>query len=209
VTAQPPDLRVSDADRERIAERLREAAGEGRLTVEELDERLDAAYAARTGSDLAPLTADLPEPAPGAEPAMQRHAGGRRRRWMVAVMGASNLHGRWLAGRKLTSIAIMGGGEIDLRNAVLTEGELRITIFSFMGGVNVVVPPGVDVECSGFALMGGNDTHVPPQDLPPGARRVHVRAISVMGGSDVKMKRRDRKALEEGRTGAAPGPPRL
>jgi len=198
VTGQPPDLRVSDADRERVAERLRDAAGEGRLTVEELDERLDRAYGARTGSDLAPLTADLPEPALGAEPLAHRHAGGKRRRWIVAVMGGSNLRGRWLAGRKLSAIAVMGGGEIDLRNAVLTEGELRITIFSFMGGVNVVVPPGIDVECSGFALMGGNDTHVPPQDLPPGARRVHVRAISIMGGSDVKMKRRDRKALEAG-----------
>jgi hypothetical protein len=208
VTSQQPDLRVSDADRERVAERLRDAAGEGRLTVEELDERLEQAYGARTGSDLAPLTADLPQPAPGADAPAHRHAGGKRRRWMVAVMGGSNLHGRWLAGRNLTSIAVMGGGEIDLRNAVLTEGELRITIFSFMGGVNVVVPPGVDVECSGFALMGGNDAHVPPQDLPPGARRVHVRAISIMGGSDVKMKRRDRKALQGASTGAASAPPR-
>jgi hypothetical protein len=197
VTSQPPDLRVSDADRERVAERLRDAAGEGRLTVEELDERLELAYAARTGTDLAPLTADLPAASPGGDLAEHRRGGpGKTRRWIVAIMGGGNLRGRWLAGRKLTSVAIMGGGEIDLRNAVLTEGDLQITIFSFMGGVNVVVPPGVDVECSGFALMGGNDTHVPPQDLPPGARRVHVRAISIMGGSDVKMKRRDRKALE-------------
>jgi hypothetical protein len=204
VSAQPPDLRVSDADRERVAERLRDAAGEGRLTVEELDERLERAYGARTGSDLAPLTADLPAAAPGAEVSEHRRAGGKRRRWIVAVMGGGNLRGRWLAGRRLTSIAIMGGGEIDLRNAVLTEGDLRITIFSFMGGVNVIVPPGVDVEATGFALMGGNDTHVPPQDLSPGARRVHVRAISIMGGSDVKMKRRDRKALEEGQAPESP-----
>jgi hypothetical protein len=198
VTAQPPDLRVSDADRERIAERLRDAAGEGRLTVDELDERLERAYAARTGSDLAPLTADLPEPAPGTGLDERHRGAGKTRRWIVAIMGGGNLRGRWLAGRKLTSVAIMGGGEIDLRNAVLTEGELHITIFSFMGGVNVVVPPGVEVSTSGFALMGGNDTHVPPQDLSPGARQVHVRAISIMGGSDVKMKRRDRKALEAG-----------
>jgi hypothetical protein len=191
----PPDLRVSDADREQIAERLRDAAGEGRLTMEELDERLDRAYAARTGSDLAPLTADLPAATAHAGPPGHR-AAGKTRRWIVAVMGGGNLRGRWLAGSKLTSVAIMGGGEIDLRNAVLTEGDLRITIFSFMGGVNVVVPPGVDVEVSGFALMGGNDTRVPPQDLPPGARRVHVRAIAIMGGSDVRMKRKERKALE-------------
>jgi hypothetical protein len=46
--------------------------------------------------------------------------------------------------------------------------------------------------------MGGNDCNVPEQALPPGARRVHVRAISLMGGSDVRMRRRDRKALQGG-----------
>jgi hypothetical protein len=200
VTSQPPDLRVSDADRERVAERLRHAAGEGRLTIEELDERLEYTYAARVGSDLAVLTADLPEPTAGALEVSEHRDAGKRRRFVISVMGGSNLRGRWLAGRKLGAVAVMGGGEIDLRNAVLTEGELRITIFSFMGGVSVVVPPGVDAELSGFAFMGGNDCNVPPQDLPPGVRRVHVRAISVMGGSEVKMRRRDRKALE-----AAPG----
>ena len=194
-----PDLRVSDADREQVAERLREAAGEGRLTMEELDERLEAAYDARTSADLAPLTADLPHPVGRREPV--RRGAGKTRRWSIAVMGGSNLRGRWLAGRKLTSIAIMGGGCIDLRNAVLTEGELRITIFAVMGGVDVIVPPGIDVELSGFALMGGNDAHVPHQDLPPGARRVHVRAISIMGGSDVKMRRRDRQDLQDGTPG--------
>ena len=54
------DLRVSDADRERTAARLRDAAGEGRLDVAELDERLERAYAARTRGELAELTADLP-----------------------------------------------------------------------------------------------------------------------------------------------------
>jgi hypothetical protein len=196
MTSQPPDLRISDADREQIAERLRDAAGEGRLTVDELDERLERAYAARTGSDLAPLTADLPEPTHDTAPELRRGASGKTRRWIVAIMGGGNLRGRWLAGRKLNAIAIMGGGDIDLRNAVLTEGELTITIYALMGGVNVIVPPGVEVSTSGFALMGGNDTHVPPQDLSPGARHVHVRAISIMGGSDVKMKRRDRKAFE-------------
>ncbi|MCW2760664.1 MAG: hypothetical protein JWR85_865 [Marmoricola sp.] len=53
-------LRVSDADRHRVAELLREAAGEGRLDIEELDERLEAAYAAKTSADLVPITADLP-----------------------------------------------------------------------------------------------------------------------------------------------------
>jgi hypothetical protein len=60
------DLRASDADRERVAERLRAAGGEGRLTADELEERLETAFSARTRAELEPLTADLPAPPPRA-----------------------------------------------------------------------------------------------------------------------------------------------
>jgi hypothetical protein len=70
-------IRVADADRERVAERLRRAAGEGRLAPEELEERLEAAFAARTQADLAPLVADLPSDPPPARPRPARRGGGR------------------------------------------------------------------------------------------------------------------------------------
>lgn len=53
-------LRASDADRERIVEKLRQSAAEGRLTMEEFEQRMSAAYAAKTFGELAALTADLP-----------------------------------------------------------------------------------------------------------------------------------------------------
>ncbi|MDA8148517.1 MAG: DUF1707 domain-containing protein [Actinomycetota bacterium] len=72
------DLRVSDADREQVAERLRMAAGEGRLTLEEGEERLGRAYGAKTFADLDSLTADLPAPgAPTATPVEVIPPGGR------------------------------------------------------------------------------------------------------------------------------------
>jgi Domain of unknown function (DUF1707)/2TM domain len=55
-----PALRIADVDRDRTAERLRKAAGEGRLSPEELEERLEAAFSARTQAELAPVVADLP-----------------------------------------------------------------------------------------------------------------------------------------------------
>ena len=61
------ELRVSDADRERIAERLRLAAGEGRITADELEERLERAFGARTAGELEPLVADLPTSRPVGE----------------------------------------------------------------------------------------------------------------------------------------------
>jgi hypothetical protein len=65
----PPDLRASDAEREDVVAHLREQAAEGRLTVDELDERSERAYAARTVGELAELVADLPPPARARPPA--------------------------------------------------------------------------------------------------------------------------------------------
>jgi hypothetical protein len=193
--SRPPELRVSDADRERIAERLRDAAGEGRLTIEELDERLDRAYKARTASDLAELTTDLPATAATGGTGVARPGGAKQRRWLISVWGGGNLRGRWRAGRHLNAVSVMSGGDIDLRDAELESGELTITAIAVMGGIDVIVPAGVDAELSGFALMGGNDCKVPSQDLPPGAPRVRVRAFSLMGGIDLRMGRREPKQL--------------
>jgi hypothetical protein len=208
VSAQPPDLRVSDADRERVAERLRDAAGEGRLTVEELDERVEAAYGARTAGELAELTADLPVTAGSRLPAAPSSR--KPRRWLVSVMGGGNLRGRWRAGRKLTAVSLMSGGDVDLRHAEMDSPEIRITAVAIMGGVDVIVPAGVDVEVSGFAFMGGNDMKVPVQNLGPDAPRVHVRAFSLMGGVCARMKRSERQALEAGAADRRepPEPPR-
>jgi hypothetical protein len=77
-----PDLRVSDAEREQTADRLRAAAGEGRLEAAELDERLTRAFSAVTQSELTALTADLPAPAEPAAPlaplSPERHPLGSR-----------------------------------------------------------------------------------------------------------------------------------
>ena len=78
------ELRASDADRDRVAERLRSAAGEGRLSSDELEERLEAAFAARTDAELAPLTADLPAP-----PAHVRVGRGRWRPDLGPYVGVS------------------------------------------------------------------------------------------------------------------------
>jgi len=85
-----PDLRASDAEREHHAELLREHAAQGRLTVDELDERLDRVYAARTVGELSPVVADLPAPAPKPQPP-SRGLTPRRRRPELAAFVAVNL----------------------------------------------------------------------------------------------------------------------
>ena len=111
----------------------------------------------------------------------------KERRWIVAIMGGEQRKGRWRPARRTNAIAVMGGIDIDLREAELADGA-EILAIPFMGAVSVVVPEGVSVEMSGFALMGGNSG---PDDkvLPlPNSPIVRVRAFSLMGGVVVERK---------------------
>lgn len=183
----PPATRASDAEREATAAQLRSAAGEGRLNLDELAERLDAAFAAVTRAELEPLTADLPAQAPPA-PAT------KARRWVVGIMGGATQRGRWSIAERCTVVNVMGGADLDLTRAIVSDAETEITVLSVMGGSDIIVPDGVHVELTGFAVMGGNKLRLEDAPLPPpGAPVVRVRAYSVMGGTDVKLRRRDRK----------------
>jgi hypothetical protein len=208
---RPPELRVSDADREQVAETLRQAAGEGRLTMDELDERLSSAYAAKTFSDLAPLTSDLPgvagprpAPVPGGR-VLDRVGGSGTSHVAVAIMGGFTRKGPWVAPRKFTAFALMAGGSIDLREARFSEPVLTIYAVAIMGGIEVICPEDVEVVVHQVPIMGGVDGPKGiTQDPPPGAPRVEVWAVAVMGGVDVKVKppkgesKRRRKELGEG-----------
>ena len=190
MSEQHPELRVSDADREAVVVRLREAGGEGRLTLEELAARVERADAARTRGDRDALTADLPAAAHARMPEEPR----KERRWVVAIMGGEQRKGRWRPSRRTNAIAVMGGVDIDLREAELADGA-EILAIPVMGAVTVIVPEGVSVEMSGFALMGGNSG---PDDkvLPlPNAPIVRVRAFSLMGGVVVERKKARKRRL--------------
>ncbi len=66
-----------------------------------------------------------------------------------------------------------------------------------MGGVDIIVPPDLRVEVTGFGLMGGWDDKTRDEDLPPDAPLVQVRAFTLMGGVTVKSK--ERKSTQGGR----------
>ncbi|EIV92990.1 DUF1707 domain-containing protein [Frankia sp. QA3] len=211
---QAPDLRVSDAEREEVAQLLRQALAEGRLTFAEYDERVGAAYAARTRADFAPLTIDLPnqpnlfaavaEPSPppattaagGAaattvgpdralDPPRQGPAGVD---WTVAVMSGNERSGRWRPSRHTRAVAVMGGCELDLREVAFPTDALLITAVAVMGGIEIIVPEGVDVEVTGVSVMGGRTVKVADAPRGPGTPVVRIRAVAVMGGVEVRSK---------------------
>ncbi|WAZ22027.1 DUF1707 domain-containing protein [Streptomyces cinnabarinus] len=210
MTEELPELRASDADRERVAEILREAMAEGRLDMEEFGERLDATYRARTYGELTPLTRDLPAAGTvslvkGPEPEgswPSRITGGEGSSTLgVAVLSGFERKGRWTVPRRFNCFAFWGGGEIDLRDANFADREVVINCVAIMGGVNVIVPPGVEVATRGIGIMGGFDQSEDGVPGDPGAPRVIVTGFAFWGGVGVERKvtKAERRRLREER----------
>ncbi|MFH8639593.1 DUF1707 SHOCT-like domain-containing protein [Streptomyces goshikiensis] len=196
-----PALRASDADRERVVERLRDAVAEGRLDMEEFQERLEAAYASRTYAELEPLTRDLPAvggaPAgaavaagPGQEQAAwpERIGGAGTSSTAVAVMSGFQRKGQWTVPARFNAVAFWGGGDLDLREASFSQREVVITCIAVMGGIQITVPPGVEVDVRGIGVMGAFDQRGNPGPLQPGAPRVVVTGFAMWGGVEIRVK---------------------
>nr|MBA2281244.1 DUF1707 and DUF2154 domain-containing protein [Acidimicrobiia bacterium] len=224
-------LRVSDHERQTVVDRLSAACGDGMLTLDEFADHAAAAYAAITRADLDAATADLrlpvlaPRPAPPAAlpvpvplptPGVGEAEVRPKRKWMIAIMGGEDRRGRWRANRRMGAFALMGGVDIDLRDALLEGSEIEITAWAIMGGVNVVVPEGIYVETSGFVLMGGRSNRVKDVEPVPGAPVIRVKGYGLWGGVDVRSKpstaeeaaqREARKAERRIRSAGRHGPP--
>jgi hypothetical protein len=195
---EPRNLRASDADRERVANVLREAAGDGRLTMDELDERLDAVYAAKTYAELEPITHDLPAsgspappgpaPAPSAAGAPARYYGAEATsHGAVAIMGGFTRKGDWVVPKEFTAFMLMGGGEIDMRDARFAEREVTIHIVAIMGGAEIIVPEDANIRVTGIGIMGAFD-HSGEGGGTPDGPMITVNGVAFMGGVDVKRK---------------------
>ncbi len=207
----PQHLRASDADRERIAEKLREAAGDGRLTLDELDERLDAVYAAKTYAELVPITLDLPDTGPGYVPAPSQPASGEVRQYggdgtshtAVAILGGFSRKGDWVVPKTFNAFMFMGGGEIDMREARFSEREVSIHVIAIMGGCEITVPEDATVHVTGVGIMGAFEHSVTGAGTPDGPV-ITVSGMALMGGVEVKRKppkKAKREKLQSRRAG--------
>ena len=189
-------LRISDEDRHRVAEVLRQAAGEGRLDLEELDERLEAAYSAKTYGELVPITADLPlagmtAPAPAPRPAAPGPAGPVPRfSGSIAVMSETKRVGPWVVPDGHTAFALMGGVVLDLRDARFEAREVTINANAVMGEVKLIVGAGTHVIVEGVAVMGDytEQRAKVPFDPEVGGPVVRVRGLALMGSVNVQRK---------------------
>jgi Domain of unknown function (DUF1707) len=149
----PPELRASHQDRDRVVEILRVAAGDGRLTAEELDERLEAALTARTYRELASLTADLPTAGGTGRGAV---AAQPRDLVKIECKGANSQRvGGWVVPRAMEISAVGGTVKLDFTEAVITEPLLRINASVKGGNLLLVTRPGIEVDAEDVSLVGG------------------------------------------------------
>lgn len=176
-----PDLRVSHKDRDQVVEILREAAGDGRLTADELDERVEAALTARTVSDLAVLTADLPTPS------VESSAQPKDLIKINQRFGSVERTGRWVVPRRMEIRLTAGDVKLDFTEAVITQARLHIDVDLGLGAdLLLVTKPGIVVTTDDLTVRMG-DIKVRPRRTDqntPVILRVEV-AGRVRGGDIV------------------------
>jgi hypothetical protein len=170
--------RASDADRELVAERLREAAGEGRLTLDELEERLGQVYRALTYGELDALVADLPAGpglapggAPGDPEVLRLSAGGSRR----------TKTGSWVVPPTIVASAGMSDVKLDFTEAVCRHRVVQVEARAWAGNVVLVVPRGWSVLLDEVSSSLGSVKDKVTAPAAPGAPTIVVRGHAAMG----------------------------
>ena len=201
----PSQLRISDSDRHQVAELLRQAAGEGRLDLDELDERLEAAYAAKTYADLVPITVDLPAHPATNQPAVSRSAAPATTTYdsSLALLGGSSRKGAWLVPERHSAFSLMGGVDLDLREATFAAREVTIVANTVMGAVDIVVDAHTVVIVEGVGVMGTFEQardRVEAQ-LGPESPVVRVKGFALMGAVTVTRKGPPKASIRKRLTG--------
>jgi hypothetical protein len=179
VSGETPAIRVSDAERDQAAALLREHAVAGRLTLDEFADRTERALHARTSEELGELTRDLPS---DLAPPKQR-----RRRYVIPI-GGMERRGHWRVPERLTIVGGIGGAELDLTQAELEAPETTIDVYWLIGGVELTVPDGIEVELGGLTIIGGMEDHGGRRPLP-GSPRIRVRQFGLIGGVEIHRRR--------------------
>lgn len=217
-----PTLVALSRRRAEVIDQLSEEFSRDALALEEFEERLDAAHRARTLIELDHLVTDLvpvgqTAPAPARQPetaiapaadaqALEAHP--RRTKNMVAIMSGVDRTGDWRPARKNRVIAFMGGVDLDFRDVQLPPGVTELKVTAIMGGVDIIVPPNLAVECEGFAIMGGfEEVDRAPVSPDPDRPLLRITGFALMGGFGIatrlpgesgwqarKRRKRERKA---------------
>ncbi|WP_428265846.1 DUF1707 SHOCT-like domain-containing protein [Haliangium sp.] len=226
---RPQSLVALRDRREQVIEWLSDRFASDHLGEDEFERRVDLAYQATSVAALDELVSDLEvsedeeqvQPSEALVPWVNQAQIDNRPEFksVTAVMGGVERKGRWVVACKMRVVAVMGGIELDMREAILPPGITEIHVTAIMGGVEITVPPHVSVQTEGMALLGGfEELHRAPAVPDPNMPVLVVKGLALMGGVEIKTRlpgesgwqawkrrRRERKALASGQ---GPRPPR-
>ncbi|MGQ0815050.1 MAG: hypothetical protein ACT4O1_11360, partial [Gemmatimonadota bacterium] len=182
--------------------------------------RLDIAHRALTIAALNALLADLPVQQndavvtpPTRTPAPSSHV--REHQVIAAVMGGAERRGHWLPAKRTLVVSTMGGALLDFREVQLPPGETEVTVICMMGGTEIIVPPGMNIDSGGIAIMGGFEhVNTVPSAQDRSAAVLRINGFVLMGGVEVYVRlpgesakdarhrvRNDRRRLRDERRG--------
>lgn len=186
--------------REQTIDALCEHFANDVMGVEEFERRVEAAHKAASVEELRALLRDLPggevTAAAAVVPASPAARGYtmttpdrvRDRGFAVAIMGGARRRGRWTPARTNFAIAIMGGAELDFREAVMGPGVTELQVFTMWGGVEIIVPPGMNVESHGIGIIGGFEHAAEGIAPDPAAPTLRISGMALMGGVDITVR---------------------
>jgi hypothetical protein len=187
-------LRASDTDRDQVVEVLRDALMAGRLTQDEHAERLEQTLQARTLGELEPITQDLAVPGQPFRPAAAMPVPSTSRvpieepanpqdsfDTVIGIFGGGERKGRWRVKRRTNALALFGGCDLDMRDAVFEGREVTVYAFAVFGGIDITVPEGVEIRNQGVGIFGGFGGRG-TTDIDPAAPVVIVKGLALFGG---------------------------
>jgi len=173
--ASSPDLRASDADRDRVIDVLRAATADGRLTADEFSERMQAALASRTFRELAPLTADLAA-APAAPARPEPETAQPQDVLRIDQRGGSvQRTGRWVVPRRLELHPSWCDVNLDFTDAVIRHDTLHVDVKMRGGSLILVTGRGVVVDADSLTTRYADiSIHPPAEPDTPVRFRIHL-----------------------------------
>lgn len=189
-----------EALREQVLDGLvRRYSREG-VSMEEYERRTSLATRALTKAELLGAVEGLPEegpaypsPAPRAAPGAtslpstwRYNEAPEARQGALAVFSGFERKGVWKAPRRLESLCVFGGAELDLRKAFIPREGITISVLAVFGGVDVTIPPDLRVEVAGMGIFGGFDhKHTEADDSAP---LVRIEGLAIFGGVGIKIR---------------------
>lgn len=182
---RPPALRASDADRDRVIDRLRAAVADGRLDPAEFNERTEAALSARTVDELAPLTTDLGTAAGAGALALLPADPPAGKLTLRQKHGTVQRDGRWTLPHRLVVRTAWSGVLLDLTRAVRNGPELIVDLRVRGGSVELVLSPDMTVDANGLTTrFAGVDVRRETDEETPAT--LHIRLVGRIKHGAVK-----------------------